>query len=310
MRTRRPLLLAAAIAAALVLAAGSGSASGDEPARPGADDARERSRAAFRRGVAQAESGDYASARDSFQEAYRLFAHPSILLNLAIARAHTGQWLQAEQDLVHFLADDGGARPDELASARAELAETRQHLGSFRLRVSPDGARATLDAQPVALMPGNFVDVRTTRGTHALRVDADGYTPYSKRLDVAGEKGPDVDVSLRPVGQAPVTQPGEGRRIGGWFLVAGAGVAAVVGAVAGFEAISLANEYNTPGSGHTGDQGTKASGITFRTSADIAFLAALAMGGAGAYLLLTTPDTAAAQARLVVGPWTGIAGSF
>lgn len=311
MRTRRPLLLAAAIAAALVLVAGAGSAWGDEPARPGVDDARERSRAAFRRGVAQAESGDYVSARDSFQEAYRLFPHPSILLNLGIARAHTGQWLEAEQDLVHFLADDGGARPDELASARAELAQTRQHLGSFRLRVSPDGARATLDARPVALIPGTFVDVRTTRGTHALRVEADGYTPYDRKLDVAGEKAPDVDVSLQPVGQAPpATQPGEGRKIGGWFLVAGAGVAAVVGAVAGFEAISLANEYNTPGSGHTGDPGTKASGITFRTSADIAFLAALAMGGAGAYLLLTAPDAQAAQARLVVGPWSGIAGSF
>lgn len=303
MRTRRPLLLAAVIAAALVLGASVGSAQ---------DDARERSRAAFRRGVTQAESGDYASARDSFLEAYTLYPHPSILLNLGIARAHTGQWLEAEQDLVHFLADDGGARPEELASARAELAQARQHLGTFRLRVAPDGARATLDARPVALIPGTFVDVRTTRGSHALRVDADGYTPYAKKLDVAGEKAPDVDVSLRPAGEAPAppVRPGEGRRIAGWFLVAGAGVAAVVGTVAGFEAISLANEYNDPGTGHYQEPGTKASGITFRTSADLAFLAALGMGGAGAYLLLTAPDAQAAQARLVVGPWSGVAGSF
>jgi iron complex outermembrane receptor protein len=121
---RMRLLLAAAVGAALALSSvPSGAQSGGEPARPG-EDAREQSRAAFRRGVGQAESGDYASARDSFTEAYRLFPHPSILLNLAIARAHTGQWLEAEQDLVHFLADDGGARPEELASARAELAQT------------------------------------------------------------------------------------------------------------------------------------------------------------------------------------------
>lgn len=298
-------LLAAAMAATLVFTAGAGRAQ---------EDARERSRAAFRRGVSQAESGDYASARDSFSEAYKLYPHPSILLNLGIARAHTGQWLEAEQDLVHFLADDGGARPDELASARAELAQTRQHLGSFRLRVSPDGARATLDARQVALLPGSFVDVRTTRGPHALRVDADGYASYGKTLNVVGDKGPDVDVSLKPAGEAPATtttHPGETRRIVGWFLVAGAGVAAVVGTVAGVEAMSLASEYNDrTNTEHFQDPGTKASGITFRTSADIAFLAALGMGAGGAYLLLTTPDAQAAQARLVVGPWSGIAGSF
>jgi hypothetical protein len=302
MRTR--LLLAAAVAAALALSSSPSSAQ---------DDAREQSRAAFRRGVSLAESGDYASARDAFLEAYRLFPHPSILLNLGIARAHTGQWLEAEQDLVHFLADDGGARPEELASARAELGQTRQHLGSFRLRVSPDGARATLDARPVALIPGSFVDVRTTRGAHVLRVDADGFAPYGKTLDIAGEKGPDVNVSLRPLGEAPApTHPGEGQRIAGWFLVAGAGVAAVVGAVAGFEAVSLANEYNTnsPDNQNFQSKGTKASGITFRTSADVAFIGALVLGGVGAYLLLTAPDTQAAQARLVVGPWSGIAGSF
>jgi hypothetical protein len=300
MRTR--LLLAAAVVAALALSSSPGGAQ--------SDDAREQSRAAFRRGVGQAESGDYASARDSFIEAYTLFPHPSILLNLGIARAHTGQWLEAEQDLVHFLADDGGARAEELASARAELTQTRQHLGSFRIRVAPNGARATLDAHPVAVIPGTFVDVRTTRGAHSLRVNADGYQPYRKTLDVAGEKGPDVDVSLRPVGAAPVERPGEGQRIGGWFLVAGAGVAAVVGVVAGVEAMSLANQYNTRGNHNFGDPGTKASGITFRTSADVAFVAALALGGAGAYLLLTAPDSQGSQARLVVGPWSGIAGSF
>jgi hypothetical protein len=297
MRTR--LLLAAAVAAALALSAASAGAQ---------DDVRERSRAAFRRGVGQAESGDYVSARDSFLEAYTLFPHPSILLNLGIARAHTGQWLEAEQDLVHFLADDGGARAEELASARAELAQTRQHLGSFRIRVTPSG-RATLDAHPIALLPGSFVDVRTTRGSHALRVNADGYESYKKTVDVSGEKGPDVDVSLRALGEAPAVKPGEGQRTAGWFFVAGAGVAAVVGAVAGFEAISLANEYNNPGPNFQ-RLGTKASGITFRTSADIAFLGALALGGVGAYLLLTAPDTQGTQAGLVVGPWSGLAGSF
>ena len=300
----RRLVLAAAIASALVLSARAGAA--------GDADARERSRAAFRRGVAQAGAGDYAAARDSFQEAYRIFPHPSILLNLGIARAHTGEWLEAEQDLVHFLADDGGAHPEELASARAELAQARGHLGTFRLRVAPDGARAALDGRPVALIPGNFVDVRTTRGAHTLHAEADGFQPIDRAVAVASDRAPNVDVTLAAAGGGPTEPaPGDGRRTMALFFLAGGAVAAGVGVYAGIEAASRANDYNTPGSGHFQDSSTKASGLVFRTSADVAFAGALVLGGVGAYFLLTAPSSAAVQARVVVSPQgLGVAGSF
>jgi len=300
--TRR-LLLAAATLATLVASATPGHAQADP---------RERSRAAFRRGVTEAGSGDYAAARDSFLEAYRLFAHPSILLNLGIARAHTGEWLQAEQDLVHFLADDGGAQPDELASARAELAQTRSHLGTFRLRVAPTGSRATLDARAVAVIPGSFVDVRTTRGPHDLHVAADGFTPVDRAVQVDSDHGPDVDVRLS-TGHGeppPAATTMDGRSVAGWFLVGGGVVALGVGAYAGVQAQTLANQYNTSGNIHFQDPSTKSSGLVFRTAADVAFVAALALGGVGTYLLLTPSASSGAQAGVVVGPWSGIAGSF
>jgi hypothetical protein len=305
----RRLVLAAALAAALLAAPLPGRAD---------DDARERSRAAFRRGVAQAHDGNYTAARDSFNEAYKIFPHPSILLNLGIARAHTGQWLEAEQDLVHFLADDGGAGPDELASARAELAQTRSHLGAFRLRVSPDGARAMLDQRPIALIPGQFIDVRTTRGTHDLSLDADGYVPLDRAVVVESERAPNLDLTLVPQrggagggGGGERVTPGEGRRTVGWFLVGGGVIAAGIGIFAGLEAESLAHGYNTPGSGSYQDASTKARGLVFRTSADVAFVAAVALGGAGAYFLLTSPSPSRPQAHVVLGPvFSGIAGSF
>src|SRR5579883_3465343 len=101
----RPALLAAAFASALAATLVSRAAEAQPAVAPparGDADARERSRAAFRRGVAQAHDGDYPAARDSFLEAYKLFPHPSILLNLGISRARTGEWVDAEQDLVHF----------------------------------------------------------------------------------------------------------------------------------------------------------------------------------------------------------------
>jgi hypothetical protein len=298
----RRLVLAAAVAAALLASSQPGRAD---------DEARDRSRAAFRRGVAQAHDGNYTAARDSFLEAYKLFPHPSILLNVGIARAHTGQWLEAEQDLVHFLADDGGAQPDELLSARQELAQTRSHLGTFRLRVSPDGSRAMLDAHPIALIPGGFVDVRTTRGTHQLDCEADGYAGIHQSVVVAAERAPNVDLTLT-AGPGPArVAPGEGRRTAGWFLVGGGVMAAGIGIFAGLTAESLAHGYNTVGSGSYQDAATKARGIVFRTSADVAFIGALALGGVGVYFLLTPADSGAAQARVVLAPgFGGVAGSF
>jgi len=298
----RRLVLAVAVAAALLASS-----------RPGLadDEARDRSRAAFRRGVAQAHDGNYTAARDSFLEAYKLFPHPSILLNVGIARAHTGQWLEAEQDLVHFLADDGGAQPDELLSARQELAQTRSHLGTFRLRVSPDGARARLDTHPIALIPGGFVDVRTTRGSHQLDCEADGYAAIHQAVVVAAERAPNVDLTLTAGQTVARVAPGEGRRTAGWFLVGGGVMAAGIGIFAGLTAESLAHGYNTMGSGSYLDAATKARGIVFRTSADVAFIGALALGGVGVYFLLTPADSAAAQARVVLAPgFGGIAGVF
>ena len=297
----RRLVLAAAVAAALLASSRPGRAD---------DEARDRSRAAFRRGVTQAHEGNYSAARDSFLEAYKLFPHPSILLNVGIARAHTGEWLEAEQDLVHFLADDGGATSDELLSARQELAQTRSHLGTFRLRVSPDGARASLDTHPIALIPGGFVDVRTTRGNHSLDCEADGYAAVHRPVVVATERAPNVDLTLVAQGVARVA-PGEGRRTAGWFLVGGGVMAAGIGIFAGLEAESLAHGYDTQGSGSYQDPATKARGLVFRTSADVAFLGALALGGVGAYFLLTPPSSAGAQAHVVLVPgFGGFAGEF
>jgi hypothetical protein len=281
-----------------------------------AGDAREDSRAAFRRGVQQLEANDYANARDSFALAYKLFPHPSILLNLGIARAHTGEWLDAEQDLIHFLADDGGAPANEIASAHTQLAEVRKHLGSIRLRVTPSGAVARIDAHPVALIPGKFVDVRAVTGSHALHVEAAGHEPIDRTLDVDNAQVAALDVALVPSAKRGAERVDDGassqRPMIGFVLIGGGVVLAGLGVASGIHAKSLADDYNTPNSGSFQDASTKSSGLLFRTLADVAFASAIVAGGIGVYFLASSPSsTSGTQARVVVGPaFSGIAGSF
>src|SRR5579864_1666337 len=242
---------------------------------PGAsadDDARAQSREAFRRGVSQVQSGDYDGARSSFAEAYRLFPHPSILLNLGIVRVKTGDYLQGEEDLLHFLADYGDASGSDLASARSALADARTHLGTIRLRATPGGARARLDTRPIALMPGSFVEVRSTFGAHKLHVEADGYAAVDRDVSVEAARAQAIDIVLRRLGApAPEAPHDPTRQLVGWILVGGAVAFAGFGAFSGLRARSLADDYNTAGSGLYQNPSTKSTGLTFRTLADVSF---------------------------------------
>jgi hypothetical protein len=290
-------------------------------------DARELSRESFLRGVGQAHKGDYAEARDSFLEAYKLFAHPSILLNLGIARWHTGEYVAAEQDLVRFMSDDGGSSPDEIASARAALAATRGHLGTLRVRILPDGARARLDTQAIPLVPGAFAEVRAVAGLHQLRAEAEGYEALDQSIDVPAARSTDVQITLALAGEGrspgkptPGSEPPGRHVVLGWSL-AGAGVAlAAIGAVCGLEAISDANAYNSRDGGSSfQNPGVRSTGIAFRTTADVLFLAAIASGGIGAYFLISAPSAvpkpgagpSVVGTRLLLGPsFSGLVGSF
>ncbi len=276
-----------------------------------AEDPREASRAAFRRGVTAAKAGDYVAARDAFLEAYKLFAHPSILLNLGIARTHTGELVDAEHDLARFLADDGGATAEEVQSARTGLLEVRRHLGTIRLGVAPDAARATVDGKPVALLPGNTVEVRVLEGEHDLRVEAEGYDPDVEHLKIDGGQEITKRVALYASARASekpvVPPPDRTRAILGYSLVGAGVLAAGLGTYAGLTAISKKNEYNAQDPPQ--DASLRSSGVMFRTVADVSFLVALASAGAGAYFLFFPGPHSRAQ--IVVGPaYSGLRGTF
>ncbi len=278
------------------------------------DDVREQSRVAFRRGVSSVKEGHYEAARDAFLEAYKLFAHPSILLNLGIARSHTGEYVDAEQDLSRFLSDDGHASSDEISSARAALAEVRTHLGTVRIKVTPEGARAQLDAKSIALAPGDFAEIRTTVGDHVLHVEADGLEPRDESLHVKSQSPSVKDIALGgprdKVPPPPSALPAEderSRRVVAVGLGGAAVLALGIGTFSGLRARALAHDYNTE---RPQDPSARSAGLTYRTVADISFLVSIACAGAGAYFFFVHPAASASPA-VVVGPlFSGVRGTF
>ncbi len=253
---------------------------------------REDSRASFRRGVAAVKQQRWAEARDDFLQAYKLFPHPSILLDLGVSRSHVGEWVAAEQDLTRFLSEDTGATADELQTARGTLAEIRKHLGTIRVRVSPVGATATLDEKPLSLVAGELTDVRVSIGTHVLEASAPEHETWTNKIEVDGEGAKVIDLTLSPKGQEQAHGgPGAQRVVS--YVLFGTGVAlAGFGIFAGVRSIDLANQYNTPTEANYQNPSTKSEGIAFRTAADVTLAIAAACVVAGVVLYVTAPKKA------------------
>lgn len=297
-----PLRIALAVALVITTAVQPAQARPDEPAKDTTSSTdpttRARSRAAFRKGVVQLRARDWAGARASFEEAWSLFPHPSILLNLGIARLRTDDPLLAEQDLVRFLSEDSGAAPEELASARDALAEARSKVGTLRVVVAPASARVVIDGKAVGVRApaagDGVAETRLKAGQHAVIIEADGFARDERSVDVPAKSETEVKVVLTVVKEhgkeKSSSQPtgSSARKILGWSLVGVGAGSLVASGVMGLRAISLASDYEDP-TNSTSFQSpdVRNEGMAFRTGADVALVAAV-LAGAGAVVLLLT----------------------
>jgi hypothetical protein len=272
-----------------------------------ADDAKEKSRAAFKRGVAQLKAQDWAGARASFEQAWALYQHPSILLNLGIARLKTGDPVLAEQDLARFLSEDSGSSADEIAGAREALADARSKIGTLKVQVTPASARVLVDGKAVEVFrptdgsDGVIADVREKAGKHVVAASAQGFASDQRDVDLPA-KG-EVPVKLALVKSASAATPGtpgvehsQTRTIVAWSAVGLAGAGLALGTFAGLRAASLSDQYSKQGGDHYGDPSTRSSGITFRTAADVSFGVAILAGAAAAVLFFTDIGSGSATA--------------
>ena len=267
-----------------------------------ADDAREDSRAAFRRGVAAIEKQDWATARNELEHAYELYPHPSILLDLGLARARTEAWVLAEKALVSFLTQDEGAAADEVETARRTLAEVKSHLGTMHLRVTPPSARVTVDGEPVAIADGK-ADVRLVLGEHRVHAEAIGWITQEQTVPVAAQ-GSDAEVSLVAVDEpAPSGGPTAAQIVG--FSLIGAGTVSVgIGIFAGVRALDLSHQFNTVGEARYQDPTAKSTGVTFRTVADVTLIGGADLAAAGIVVLLVVPKPQRPAPALAFGVGT------
>lgn len=296
----RRCVVAAAFGLAVLSTGGHAHAKPDDPPTSQSEkEAREKSRAAFRAGVSQLQAKDWKAARSSFETAWSLYPHPSILLNLGIAHLRTDDPVLAEQDFKQFLSEDIGATPEELSGAREALAEARTKIGTIRVVATPLAARIVVDgrtiAERVAGIDAAVAEVRAKAGKHTVAVEAEGHLAQERTVDLAPRADVEVKIALvakegskgSAPGPTPFADDGpSGRTILGYSLAGLSGVGLVTSAVCGFRTLSLASEYEQQ---PTAD--LKSEGETFRTVTDVALGVAIVAGAAAIVVLFTDVGT-------------------
>lgn len=323
MRRRCSLL---ALALALLAAPGIASAQADDATRSAA-------RTLGYSGVEAYQAGDYATASDKLEKAYRILQVPSLALWSARALVRLGRLVEASEryrDALRLSPEGGDVdvqkRAQTEAASELEALKPRVPVLIIQLRGAKprevalviDGVRSTTEligeARPTN--PGEH-RVVVRRGAEQLVRDialAEG-EQRTELFELAEQPvatpavaaSPAVDSALR----AEAAEGGTARRTFG-FVALGVGGASLVasGIVTG---LALGKKSDLGCVDNRCDPSVSdevESYNSLRTVSTITFFAGIALGAAGAVLVVSAPATAE-RVALAVGPGSvGITGSF
>jgi PEGA domain len=138
----------------------------------------------FESGLAAVERGELEAALASFQAAYALQPHYSVLFNIGQALAALGRPVEAAESFERFL-NEGGARlsGERREEAQALLTVSQRRTGQLEIIGVVEGTRVWLDGREVA--PERLKrPISLPVGKHAvLYVNADG-PPMSRDVDI------------------------------------------------------------------------------------------------------------------------------
>jgi hypothetical protein len=151
----------------------------------------------FQAGAQHYEAGEFTQAVNEFQAAYRLYASPVILFNLAQALRSDGRLTEAVTHFRRYLDE----APRVTAEQRHDVEETIRELDTQRVTLSfevePAGATLLLDGRTLGTLPlARAVEVLP--GEHTLVFRLDNHEPRTERIEVSARGQRMVNVTLRP----------------------------------------------------------------------------------------------------------------
>jgi hypothetical protein len=198
-------------------------------------------KAAFSRGSALFDKGDFVGASDAFREANRLNPSWKLYYNIGQAEAAAKRYGLALEAFERYLAEGGDEiAPDRNEEVIAEIKRLRELVGSLDIQ-APAGSVVFVDDQERGPAPLPGV-VKVAAGVdHEIRAEEDGAAVATRTVRVSGGDTLVVDLGGAAEGPSPAdgsaAAPTEGGSSalakGGWALVGGGAAVVIAGVVTG-----------------------------------------------------------------------------
>jgi hypothetical protein len=198
-----PRLAAIGLALAVSVAGRAGAQAPAAPAAPEqrADAVKAEARVHFDRGVALVEQGAWSAALAEFRASRRLFPTRNATSNAALCLRKLERFDEA-LELYEVLLREFAEMPADLrAEAQRAVAELRQLSGTLDVQGAEPDAAVTLDGRARGDFP-LLEPLRTTTGSHVLRVYKEGFEPFEARVEVAAGQTVRTVARLRPLAES------------------------------------------------------------------------------------------------------------
>lgn len=141
--------------------------------------------------------GDFEGALAKFLHAYELSSEPRLLWNMAVCEKEQRHYARASQLIERYLSEGARSLPaSSIKNAEDVLSTLRAFSSRVSLEGAPEGAHVLIDGVEVGTVPLN-VPLHVDLGRHQLRIEAPGYEPFRKMLDLPGDTDVTVPVTMR-----------------------------------------------------------------------------------------------------------------
>jgi hypothetical protein len=159
-------------------------------------------RKAIKDGVAEYDLRHFEEALGYFRRAHKIYPNARTYRGIGMASFELRDYVTAFRNLWAALHDQRKALSDEQRKETEDLIERcRLFVAAFTLKVSPQDAQVTVDANPVEREPDGTVMMGL--GTHTVEARANGYRTRSLSVRVRGGERKDLELSLEAINTVP-----------------------------------------------------------------------------------------------------------